>query len=123
MVLLESTKLPIGEYQAPDFDLPGIDGKNYSLAAFTGKKGLVIVFTCNHCPYAQAAWPIIIGLAKEYQPKEIAFVAINPNDSVSFPEDSFEMMKKMAKDWEINFPYLRDKSQDIASKYQAQCTP
>jgi len=123
MVLLGSTSLPIGKFKAPEFDLPATDGKYYSLADFSNSKGLVVVFSCNHCPYARAAWPLLIELASEYQPKEIGFVAINPNDEVSYPEDSFAIMKKRFLEWGINFPYLRDKSQEVASNYQAQCTP
>ena len=123
MVLLESESLAVGKFKAPDFNLDGIDGKNYSLSAFTGKIGLVVVFTCNHCPYAQAAWPILISLAEEYQSKGVGFVAINPNDGVLYPEDSMDSMKKRALGWGVNFPYLQDKLQNIAVNYKAVCTP
>ena len=123
MVLLHSISLPIGKYEAPDFNLPGVDGKNYSLKDFKGKKGLVIVFTCNHCPYAQASWPLLMELALEYSEKDIAFVAINPNDEKMYPDDSFEKMKEKAVEWRLNFPYLQDKNQQAAKNYQAQCTP
>lgn len=123
MVLLHSLYLPIGKFQAPDFNLPGTDGKYYSLSSFSKKKGLVIIFTCNHCPYAQAAWPLLIALALEYQEKGISFIAINPNDEISYPEDSFEVMKEKVSQWGINFPYLRDNTQEVARAYRAQCTP
>lgn len=123
MALLESTLLSIREFKAPDFSLPATDGKNYSLSSFAGNQGLVVVFTCNHCPYAQAAWPLLIKLAEEYNRKGIAFVAINPNDSSLYPDDSFESMKRKVVEWGINFPYLRDKSQKVAHAFQAQCTP
>lgn len=122
MALTESVKLPI-TWQAANFSLPGIDDKVYSLDDLQGEKGLVVVFTCNHCPYARAAWPILIKLFQTYQSKGINFVAINPNDSQQYPEDSFKMMKVRAKEWEINFPYLRDKNQTVAKDYQAMCTP
>lgn len=123
MVLLHSLILPIGEFEALDFDLPATDGEDYSLKDFKDKKGLVVVFTCNHCPYAQAAWPLLIELAEVYQPKDIGFVAINPNDDSLYPDDSFEKMKEKTDELGINFPYLRDKNQTIAKSYKAQCTP
>lgn len=121
-MLLESSKTPVG-WQAPDFHLPATDGKTYSLSSFKKKKGIVVVFTCNHCPYAQAAWPLLIELAAKYKKKGIAFVAINPNDEKAYPEDSFAEIKKRVFDWKINFPYLQDKTQEVARAYNAQCTP
>lgn len=123
MILLKSTQLPVGEWEAPEFELPGTDGKTYSLSDFSNSKGLVVVFTCNHCPYAKAAWPHFIALADEYKEQKIALVGINPNDEVNYPEDSFEQMKQRVQDWGINFPYLRDESQEVAKAYDAQCTP
>ncbi|OGD95188.1 hypothetical protein A3F02_03345 [Candidatus Curtissbacteria bacterium RIFCSPHIGHO2_12_FULL_38_9b] len=108
---------------APNFDLPATDGQNYTLASFADAKALVVAFTCNHCPYAKAAWPLLISLANYFKPKNIAFVGINPNDETHYPEDSFEQMKKMVPKWHINFPYLRDESQKIAKAYGAVCTP
>lgn len=119
---IESTDINLGT-KAEDFDLPGTDGKNYSLDSFEDSKGLVVAFTCNHCPYAQAAWPLLIKLADEFRAKSISFVGINPNDESLYPEDSFEVMKEKVGQWGINFPYLRDKSQEVAKKYQAVCTP
>ncbi len=123
MVLLYSIELPLGKFQAPDFNLVGIDDKSYSLENISFNKGLVVIFTCNHCPYAQAAWPLLAELAREYQKKGIAFVAINPNDESAYPEDSFEKMKEKAKELNLDFPYLRDATQEIARAYKAQCTP
>lgn len=119
---VSSLKLLLGT-KAPDFDLPATDGRNYSLASFADARSLVVVFTCNHCPYAQAAWPLLVKLADEYRNKGIAFVGINPNDEAQYPEDSFEVMKQKVGEWDINFPYLRDESQEVARYYQAQCTP
>lgn len=119
---IPSITLPLGT-QAIDFDLPGCDGKDYALDDFGNARGLVVVFTCNHCPYAKAAWPLLIKLADEYQQEGISFVAINPNDESQYPEDSFEVMKQKVHEWGINFPYLRDKSQETARDYKAQCTP
>ncbi len=122
MALLYSLKLPIG-WQAPDFALPDTKGQLYQLAKQKLKTGILVIFTCNHCPYAKAAWPILIGLYHQYQKKGIDFVAINPNDAQTYPEDSLKMMKKKVIDWQIPFPYLRDESQQVAKAYQAQCTP
>ncbi|MBI1870227.1 MAG: thioredoxin family protein [Chlamydiae bacterium] len=106
-----------------DFKLKGVDEKEYSVASFKDKKFLVIVFTCNHCPYAQASWPRLIELQKEFASRDIQFVGINPNDDRKYPDDSFSNMKLLAKEKSVNFPYLRDASQEVARAYQAQCTP
>lgn len=108
---------------AIDFSLPGIDGKKYSLASFKSAKVLVIAFTCNHCPYAQAYFPRLIQLQKDFAAKGVQFAGINPNDAISYPEDSFENMKIYAKEIELNFPYLRDETQKVALDYHAVCTP
>lgn len=119
---IESTTIDIGT-KAADFNLPATDEKNYSLDSFKDSKGLVVAFICNHCPYAQAAWPLLTRLAGEFKEKRIAFVGINPNDENMYPEDSFEVMKEKTSEWKINFPYLRDESQEVAKKYGAVCTP
>lgn len=122
MALVQSSKTPIG-WEAPNFDLPGTNGKSYSLDSFKDAKGLGVVFTCNHCPYARAAWPLLIKLAEDYKAQGVSFVGINPNDEEEYPEDSFEEMKKKVGEWGINFPYLRDQTQGVARAYDAQCTP
>ena len=122
MAVTESTSTKLGSI-APDFNLPATDGTNYSLESFRGAKGLVIVFTCNHCPYAKSAWPILIKLSEEFKEKGIEFVGINPNEETQYPEDSFDVMKQRVSDWKINFPYLRDESQKVARAYGAVCTP
>lgn len=116
-----STKTSIGT-AAIDFSLPDVTGRTYSLADFKDKEALVVVFTCNHCPYARAAWPLLIALHKKYKDR-VAFVGINPNDEQAYPDDSFENMKKYKKEWGITFPYLRDETQQVARAYDAQCTP
>jgi thiol-disulfide isomerase/thioredoxin len=109
---------------APPFSLPGTDGKTYSLASFSKANVLVIVFTCNHCPTAQAYEDRIIQLKKDYSPKNVAVVAIMPNDptSINLDElgytdmgDSFEEMKLRAKEKKFNFPYLFDGETEKAS--------
>jgi peroxiredoxin len=108
---------------APPFSLPGVDGKTYTLETFADKKNLVVIFTCNHCPYAQAYEDRIIAIQRDYAPKSVALVGINPNYDVDYPEDSFENMKKRAQKRGFNFPYLRDETQEVAKDYGAQRTP
>lgn len=114
--------LKIGE-RAPDFSLPGIDGKTYSLSSFADKKILIILFTCNHCPYVQAWEDRLIAIQKEYANKAVQLVGINANDEIKYPDDSFEKMIKRAQEKGFNFPYLRDKDQRVAKAYDAACTP
>jgi len=118
---------------APDFSLTGVDGKSYSLASFSGAKVLVVVFTCNHCPTAQAYEDRIIQMTKDYADKGVAVVAIMPNDprSIRLDElgytemgDSFEEMKRRAADKHYNFPYLFDgETEAVSIKYGPIATP
>jgi peroxiredoxin len=117
-----SVGLALGSH-AVDFHLKGIDSKSYSLKDFADKKALVVVFSCNHCPYVQAYEDRMVQLQKDYSGKAVTLIAINSNDDHDYPEDSFENMIKRAKEKGFNFPYLRDESQDIARKYGAICTP
>ncbi len=117
-----SVGLPLGS-PAVDFGLKGVDGKTYSLDSFSDKKALVVVFSCNHCPYVRDYEPRMVQLQRDYQAKGVALVAINSNDETNYPEDSFPNMVTRAKEKSFNFPYLRDESQDIAKKYGAICTP
>jgi len=129
---VEHPTLAIGA-QAPDFRLPGIDGKTYSLASFKNKDILVIVFTCNHCPTAQAYEDRLIQLTKDYAGKNVGVVAIMPNDPASITlseldytdiSDSFEEMKIRAKEKKFNFPYLYDGDKEIVAKaYGPVATP
>ena len=121
MALLESKDLPIG-WNAPDFELKGTDDKKYNIDNFKSKDGLLLVFTCNHCPYAKASWPILVDLYSQYR-KNIEFAAINSNDAREYPDDSFEQMKIKADEWGVKFPYLVDDTQKTAKDYFAQCTP
>ena len=106
---------------APPFSLPGIDGKTYALDSFADV--LVVVFTCNHCPYAKAVEDRLIALQRDYAPRGVRLVAINPNDDKAYPEDSFAKMVERAQQKGFNFPYLRDDSQAVARAYDAACTP
>jgi len=121
MALLYSELLPHA-WEAPNFTLLGTDDKQHSLSDYTNKKGLLVIFTCNHCPYAKASWPILQKLYIEFGDR-VHFVAINPNDSENYPDDSFEKMKENNHQYQITFPYLWDKDQVTAKAYKAQCTP
>ncbi|WP_254529295.1 thioredoxin family protein [Natrinema gelatinilyticum] len=122
MVPTESeSKLAAGDI-APDFDLEGTDGETYSLESFADAEALLLVFTCNHCPYAKAKFDLLNGLAVEYD--DVAVVGINPNDAEEYPEDSFETMREYVADGNIDYDaYLRDERQDVAREYGAVCTP
>jgi len=120
MALTESTMVSLGK-SAPDFSLEGTDYKMHSLKDFE-QKPLVVIFTCNHCPYAQAIESRLIHLASDYR-DSVFFVAINSNDVTNYPEDSMENMRKRAKDNHYPFPYLLDNTQDVARSYGAVCTP
>jgi len=122
MVLLESLPLEIGQ-KMPIFELKDPSNTNYSSAALMGKNGLLIKFTCNHCPYAIAVWDRFIRLADYASSLDINAVAINPNIHPGYPADSSENMLKLIAEKKLIFPYLVDESQNTARKYQAQCTP
>lgn len=114
--------LMIGQ-PAPDFSLPGVDGKTYSLASFKDARLLVVVFSCNHCPYVVGSEDRMVSLAKEYAPRGVTMVAINSNETDNHPLDSFEHMVSRAKEKQFPFPYLRDESQQVAKAYGALRTP
>jgi len=122
MVLLESRKLSL-RTKMPPFSLKDTAGKIHHSNLLFGKKGILVVFACNHCPYAQAVWERIIELAENIKPLKVNVVAINPNINPDYPKDSTEEMKKLIKVLEIKFPYLVDESQEVAKKFKAQCTP
>jgi len=110
-------------WKAPNFSLPGVDGKTYTLADVKGEKGLLIIFMCNHCPYVLAVLERLIRDASDLQALGLGVVAINSNDPEQYPQDSFANMQKMAETNAFPFPYLFDESQDIACAYDAVCTP
>lgn len=114
--------MKLGE-PAPDFKLKGTDGKDYSLASFKDAKALVVVFSCNHCPYVQAYEDRMIAVQSEYGAKGVKLALVNSNDASAYPEDSFDAMVARAKELGYNFPYLRDDSQDVARSYGATHTP
>lgn len=108
---------------APDFNLEGIDGKKYSLASFKIAKALIIIFSCNHCPYVQAYEERIKQIQKDYGDRGVNVIAINSNEDINYPDDSFDNMKKRAAEQKFNFPYLRDEDQSVAHAYGATHTP
>lgn len=120
--MLKSTDIALGS-SAPDFSLPSVEGKVYSLKDFGGSKGLVVMFICNHCPYVQAIEDRYIALAKEYQAKGISFVGICSNDPTDYPDDRPEKLKQRWQEKHYGFPYLIDGSQEVAKAYGAACTP
>jgi len=107
------------DWLAPDFTLPASDGKTYSLSDVKGENGTLVMFICNHCPYVKSIMDKIIRDAQDLQKLGIGVVAINSNDAVAYPEDSFENMQKL----DLPFPYLHDESQAVARAYGAACTP
>jgi peroxiredoxin len=123
MVALESEEdaLDRGD-RAPSFELRGTDGGTYTLDSFADREALLVVFTCNHCPYAKARIPALNDIAADYD--EVAVVGINPNDEEQYPEDSFERMVEHVESGEVRYDaYLRDESQEVARAYGAVCTP
>ncbi len=108
---------------APDFALPGVDGRTWTRDQCRGPNGLLVMFICNHCPYVQAVIDRIVRDARELAPLGIGTVAISANDVVAYPEDSFENMAAMARRHGFPFPYLYDESQQVARAYGAVCTP
>lgn len=120
MALTESTMVPLGS-PCPDFTLPGVDGRLWSLHDFHCPTLLVAVI-CNHCPYVQAVDDRLNDLAKAYRGR-CAVVGISANDAVAFPEDSFEAMRRRAEAKGYAFPYLWDEEQSVARDLGAVCTP
>jgi len=109
--------------KATDFKLKNIDDKTFSLADKKDAKGFIVVFTCNHCPYAVKYEDRIVALNNKYAKLGYPVVAINPNDAVAYPDDNLENMKKRAKSKSFTFPYLVDDTQQIAKAYGATKTP
>jgi peroxiredoxin len=108
---------------ATDFDLKNIDETMFSMMEQEDAKGYILIFTCNHCPYSKLYEDRIIELDNKYRAKGFPVVAVNSNDPVSYPEDSFEEMKKRAKEKGFPFVYLIDETQEIARAYGATRTP
>lgn len=114
--------LKIGDH-AIDFDLPNVRDGRVSLEDYGDKEAVVVVFTCNHCPYAQAWEDRLIQIAHDYAERGVALVAINSNDVKKYPADSPEAMQQRAEEKDYPFPYLYDESQEVAHAYRAERTP
>jgi peroxiredoxin len=116
---------PICDFGEPakPFDLPATDGKRYTLEDVRGPKGTLVMFICNHCPYVKAVLDRIIRDVKDLKEQGIGVIAISANDPVTYPEDSFDNMKRLAEAKRLPFPYAFDESQAVARAYRAVCTP
>jgi peroxiredoxin len=110
-------------WKAVDFELEGIDGRTYSLAHVRGPNGTLVMFICNHCPYVKSVISRIVSEVGALQEKGIGAIAIMANDTESYPADSFENMKAFAEEHGFGFPYVIDRSQEVARAYEAVCTP
>jgi peroxiredoxin len=115
-------KLTIGDKAIP-FELPGVDDELHSLADYTDKKALVVLFSCNHCPYVRAWEDRMVQIQADYASQGVQFIAINANDTDKYPADSLPKMKERAQEKGFNFPYLFDETQEVARYYGAERTP
>jgi len=122
-MVLSAAKICAFGWKARDFALKGVDGKTYSLADVRGPKGTLVVFLCNHCPYVKASIDRIVAEAKALRDIGIGTIAIMPNDTKTYPEDSLDKMKEFSGRHGFTFPYVIDEMQEIARSYDAQCTP
>lgn len=123
MAAVNSTMLELGT-EAPDFSLQDVtNGNIYTPNNFRDKKGLLVMFICNHCPYVKLLKEALVDYANDYMPKGIGIVAISSNDVENYPDDSPEKMQEDAEKFGYPFPYLYDKTQEAAKAYKAACTP
>jgi peroxiredoxin len=122
---MASTTTPICDFgwQAPEFDLPGIDGRRHSLASARGPGGLLVMFICNHCPYVKAVIRRIVRDTRELAQHGVGAIAIMSNDPTDYPEDSFDNMVRVAREQAFPFPYVLDETQAVARAWGAVCTP
>jgi peroxiredoxin len=117
-----SAKFPIGT-RLPSFSLKSTTGENWSSDSVKIEKGLLVVFTCNHCPYVKGSEGELVRLATEYQSKGIIVVAVNSNDPQQYPDDNFENMQRKSLEMNLPYPYLFDETQEVAKAFDAACTP
>ena len=123
MALVHTPDQPEFGQICPDFTLPGVDGKTYSLKDFQNNKPLVIMFICNHCPYVKAIEDRLIQLGHDLKDEHINVVAICSNDENKYAEDKFENLKARYYEKNYSFVYLHDQSQQVAKTFGAVCTP
>ena len=123
MALTPSTMLALGT-TAPDFSLPDVvSGKPIALKSFAGKRALLVMFICRHCPYVQHVKEELGNLGRDYQRKDVGIVEMSANDVANYPDDALDKLKAMAKELEFTFPFCYDASQAVAKAYTAACTP
>ena len=123
MVRTASTMLPLGT-QAPDFQLPDVvSGETISLATFAGKKALLVMFICRHCPFVKHLQTELAQIGKDYADRNVGIVAISANDATNYPDDAPDKLKEMAQQLGFVFPFCYDESQETAKTYTAACTP
>ncbi len=120
-----SLQTPVCEFgkMAVDFSLPGVDQQQWTLEKCRGERGLLILFISNHCPYVKAIRKKLVRDTRDLMALGINSVAIMPNDTVAYPEDSFDNMLRVSKEFDFPFPYLLDETQEVARAYGAVCTP
>jgi len=123
MALTPSTMLALGT-RAPDFELPDVvSGRRVSLRTFAGKRALLVMFICRHCPYVQHVQAELSRLGRDYADQDVGIVAISANDAAGYPDDAPDKLKAMAKELGFTFPLCYDESQETAKAYTAACTP
>ncbi|MGA8006448.1 MAG: thioredoxin family protein [Burkholderiales bacterium] len=122
MVSLHTSVCDFG-WKAVDFDLAGVDGKRHSLSSARGPNGLLVMFICNHCPYVKAVIDRIVRDCRDLAGHGVGSIAIMSNDPADYPEDSFDNMKRVAREKGFPFPYVLDQTQEVAKTYGAVCTP
>lgn len=122
MVATEQPSIDVG-WQAPDFELLGVDENHYHLSEIKGANGTVVMFICNHCPYVQAIADRIARDSQELKSHGVESIAVMPNDIETYPTDSFDHMKDFAAKHGFGFPYVIDETQTVAQAYDAVCTP
>ena len=110
-------------WKAPDFNLPGVDGRNWTLSDARGPKGTLVMFICNHCPYVKAIRERLVQDLRELKSLGVNAIAIQSNDTVNYPDDNFDRMKEIAAEFDFPFPYVLDETQEVAKAYDAVCTP
>ena len=125
LIIMAELSTPVCDFnqKAHDFSLKGTDEKIWTLQDCAGPKGLLVMFICNHCPYVKVILDKLVVETDVLSMKGIGCVAINPNDFISFPDDSFDNMKVVSKKNGFGFPYLIDADQEIAKNYNSVCTP
>lgn len=120
-----STETPVCDFgaPAPPFSLPGVDGRTWTLEECLGPRGLLVMFICNHCPYVKAIREKLVRDTRDLAELGVHSVAIMSNDPSDYPEDSFDNMQRVAREFGYPFPYLMDGTQEVAKAYGAVCTP